>query len=59
MEGLKNKEIAEILELSLEVVKARRYRGKIKLRKTLLENCTFYWDARNELACDLKCPKEK
>jgi len=59
MEGLKNKEIADILELSLEVVKARLHRGKIKMRKKLVENCTFYWDTYNELACDPKCPKEK
>lgn len=56
IEGLKNKEIAEILELSLDVVKARLHRGKIKLRENLVDNCTFYWDGRNELACDPKCP---
>ena len=54
LEGLQNKEIAEILELSLEVVKVRLHRGKARLKKELLNYCNFSWDKRNELTCDTK-----
>ena len=55
LEGLQNQEIAEILGLSLEVVKARLHRGKVRLKKELLNTCQFSRDERNELTCD---PKE-
>ena len=55
LEGLPNQEIAEILGLSLEMVKARLHRGKARLRKELLNACQFSRDERNELTCD---PKE-
>lgn len=55
LEGVQNSEIAEILGLSLEVVKARIHRGKERLKKELLKNCQFSRDERNELTCD---PKE-
>lgn len=54
LEGLQNKEIAEILELSLDVVKVRLHRGKARLKKELLNHCKFSWDERNELTCDPK-----
>lgn len=56
LEGLQNSEIAEILGLSLEVVKARIHRGKERLKKELLKTCQFSRDERNELTCD---PKEQ
>ena len=56
MEGLKNREIAEILGVSLDAVKIRLHRGRILLRKTLDERCHFYWDDRNEMACEKKGP---
>lgn len=59
LEGLKNKEIAEILEVSLDVVKARLHRGKTRLKKELLQHCNFSWDERNELICDPKHPSKK
>jgi RNA polymerase sigma-70 factor (ECF subfamily) len=46
LEGLKNKEIAEILNLSLDTVKIRLHRARAQLRKKLERNCSFY---RNEL----------
>jgi RNA polymerase sigma-70 factor, ECF subfamily len=52
LEGLQNQEIAEILGLSLEVVKARLHRGKARLKKELLSACQFSRDERNELTCD-------
>lgn len=56
LEGLPNKEIAEILELSLDVVKIRLHRGKARLKKELLHYCQFSWDERNEFICDPKGP---
>lgn len=54
LEGFRNKEIAEILELSLNVVKIRLHRGKIILKRELLNYCNLYWDERNELTCEPK-----
>ena len=53
-EGMKNGEIGEILGISLETVKIRLSRGRARLRKELQNQCTFYRDERNELACDRK-----
>jgi len=53
-EGFKNKEIAEILQLSLDNVKVRLHRAKAKLKESLQGNCDFYLDERSEVACDRK-----
>jgi len=55
-EGLKNKEIAEVLELSLDVVKIRLHRAKQKLKEDFSKNCNFYRNDRNVLACEQKAP---
>lgn len=54
LEGIKNKEIAEILQVSVETVKIRRHRARASLKKELEDGCTFYRDERNVLSCDLK-----
>lgn len=54
LEGLQNKEIARILGLSPNVVKIRLHRGKIRLKKQLLNYCNIYWDEHNELTCEPK-----
>lgn len=54
LQGLTNNEIAEILGVSLHVVKIRLHRARARLRKELETHCSFYRDERNELACDLK-----
>jgi RNA polymerase sigma-70 factor (ECF subfamily) len=54
LEGLQNKEIAEILGINLDVVKIRLHRGKARLKKEFLNHCNFSWDERNELTCDTK-----
>ncbi|SMC34877.1 RNA polymerase sigma factor [Sporomusa malonica] len=56
LEGLKNKEIAEVLGLSLDVVKIRLHRAKAKLKEDYSKNCNFYRDERNVLACEPKGP---
>lgn len=56
LEGLTNKEIAEVLRVTVETVKIRLHRARSRLRKELETHCTFYRDERNELACDRKVP---
>ena len=52
LEGFTNREIAEILEVSLDTVKIRLHRAKDRLKKALLDACQFSRDERNELTCD-------
>jgi RNA polymerase sigma-70 factor (ECF subfamily) len=54
MEGLKNKEIAEILGISLDTVKIRIHRGRKILKKELEEDCNFSKSENNEPACEKK-----
>jgi RNA polymerase sigma-70 factor, ECF subfamily len=54
LEGMKNQEIAEVLEVSLQAVKIRLHRGRALLKKELSAACVFYRDDRNEFACDRK-----
>lgn len=54
LEELKNKEIAEILHLTLDTVKIRLHRARAQLRKKLQSDCSFYRNEQNELSCDLK-----
>ena len=60
-EGFKNREIAEILQVSLDNVKIRLHRAKAKLKVSLQGNCDFYLDERSEISCDRKqqCDSEK
>ncbi len=51
-EGLTNREIADALGVSLDTVKIRLHRARARLRKDLGSGCSFYRDARNELACE-------
>ncbi len=53
-EGFKNREIAEILQISLENVKVRLHRARARLKESLKGNCNFYLDERSEIACDRK-----
>ncbi len=53
-EGRTNKEIAQILGVSIHVVKIRYYRAKEMLKKELDLGCIFYHDDENRLLCDRK-----
>lgn len=53
-EGLNNGEIAERLGTSLETVKIRLHRARVRLKEDLSSQCRLYLDDRNELACDPK-----
>ncbi len=55
-EHLKNKEIAQILNISLDTVKIRLHRAKAKLKKELDAGCDFYHDENSILSCDRKQP---
>jgi RNA polymerase sigma-70 factor (ECF subfamily) len=51
-EGFKNREIAEILGITLETTKIRLHRARALLREEIERNCRVYRDERNELACE-------
>ncbi len=59
LEGFTNKEIAEILQISLETTKIRLHRARVKLKEGLESGCNFYHDDRSELACDRKQSTDK
>ena len=54
LQGLKNREIAEIMDCSLETVKIRLHRARKKLKTVLASNCEFYRDDSGILCCDKK-----
>lgn len=58
-EGFKNREIAEILQVSLDNVKIRLHRAKAKLKVSLQGNCDFYLDERSEISCDRKQKRDR
>ncbi len=58
MEGFKDDEIAEILNVSVHTAKIRLHRARTRLKKDLEASCNFYRDERNEFACDVKTPTE-
>jgi RNA polymerase sigma-70 factor (ECF subfamily) len=51
-EGLKNSEIAGILEVSLDTVKIRLHRAKSRLKAELEAHCDLYWI--EEMPCSMK-----
>ncbi|MHC4242405.1 MAG: RNA polymerase sigma factor [Planctomycetota bacterium] len=57
LKELKNQQIAEILGISLDAVKIRLHRARVKLKEEFETGCTFYNDENNELACDRKNEK--
>lgn len=54
IEGMPDKEIAEILEISLGNAKVRLHRARARLKAMLDEACEFYYTEQNTLACDRK-----
>jgi len=54
LKGFSNKEIAEILDISLNNVKIRLHRARAKLKAALNEACDFYFTDQNILACNRK-----
>jgi RNA polymerase sigma-70 factor (ECF subfamily) len=54
LEGMKSREIAAILGISLQTVKIRLHRGRSRLVKELETHCGWYRDRRNRLTWDGK-----
>jgi RNA polymerase sigma-70 factor (ECF subfamily) len=54
LDGLKNREIADILGLSVDAVKIRLHRARRELKKRFDAECNLYRTEANELACDHK-----
>ncbi len=54
VEDLKDREIAEVLGVTLEAVKIRLHRARAKMRALLESQCSFYRDGENTLLCDIK-----
>lgn len=50
--GFRQKEIADILEISLGSVKTRLHRARRKLKDILEKECSFEKDERNVLVCE-------
>lgn len=53
-EEFSNKEIGEILDISLENVKIRLHRGRAMLKEIFNKGCELYFTDQNEIACDRK-----
>ncbi|MDF1553681.1 MAG: sigma-70 family RNA polymerase sigma factor [Deferrisomatales bacterium] len=53
-EGLKDREIAEIVGDSLGAVKIRLHRGRARLKAALETKCTFHRDERDVFGCEPK-----
>jgi RNA polymerase sigma-70 factor (ECF subfamily) len=54
LEGFKNREIADILQITLENVKVRLHRARARLKQELDDGCDFYQNDEGTLACDRK-----
>ncbi|MGV8072947.1 MAG: RNA polymerase sigma factor [Syntrophobacteraceae bacterium] len=54
-----HREVAEILDISVENVKVRLHRGRNKLKVLLEERCIFETDERNVLICDPREGKQE
>jgi RNA polymerase sigma-70 factor (ECF subfamily) len=54
LQGLKNREVAAVLDCSLATVKMRLHRARAKLRAALKAGCDFDYDERNVLVCEPK-----
>ncbi len=60
IKDLKNRQIAEILDISLDAVKIRLHRARARLKAEFEAGCEFYHDENGGLACDRKKePPEK
>lgn len=59
LQGLKNREIADVLDCSLDTVKIRLHRARKKLQATLDAGCDFAHDGRNVFVCEPKAKNEE
>ena len=59
LQGLKNREIAEVLDCSLSTAKIRLHRARNELREALNAGCDFAHDERNVLVCEPKAENKE
>lgn len=59
LQGLKNSEIADVLQCSLETVKIRLHRARKTLRATLSAGCDFGHDERAVFVCETKAGSDE
>jgi RNA polymerase sigma-70 factor (ECF subfamily) len=59
LQGLKNREIADVLDIPLSTVKIRLHRARNKLRESLNKGCDFNQDERNIFVCEPKAEIEE
>jgi RNA polymerase sigma-70 factor (ECF subfamily) len=59
MKDLKNREIADILGISLDTAKIRLHRARVRLKAEFEAGCDFYHDEDGKLACDRKNKPKK
>ncbi|MHC4708543.1 MAG: RNA polymerase sigma factor [Planctomycetota bacterium] len=59
MKDLKNQQIADILRISLDAVKIRLHRARVRLKAEFEAGCDFYHDEDGKLACDRKNEKSE
>jgi RNA polymerase sigma-70 factor (ECF subfamily) len=59
VQGLKNSEIADVLQCSLETVKIRLHRARKTLRATLNAGCDFAHDERAVFVCETKAGSDE
>ena len=52
LEELPDREIAEVLGISVEATKIRLHRARARLRQMLQQGCDFSRDERNEFTCE-------
>jgi RNA polymerase sigma-70 factor (ECF subfamily) len=50
-QGYTNKEVASVLECSVEAAKMRLHRARRRLKQMMEENCDLFGDERNVLSC--------
>lgn len=51
LDGLKNKEIADVLGITIETAKIRLHRGRARLKQEFEKGCDFYQDGERGLSC--------
>jgi RNA polymerase sigma-70 factor (ECF subfamily) len=59
MKDLRNQQIADILGISLDAVKIRLHRARVRLKAEFEAGCDFYHDEEGKLACDRKESEKK
>lgn len=55
LNGRTNRDIAEILGITLETVKIRLHRARSMLREELQSGCSSYYNEHNDLMCEPRC----